>query len=93
MKILMMQSVGTAKGAFNAKQVYDVDSDIAKEWIELGYAVRAGVVERQPLKPLLNVQQLRKGLRNDEPKANSSTKRRARNNNKPKRLDEGRLKR
>jgi hypothetical protein len=42
MKILMMQSVGTAKGAFNANQVYDVDSDTAKEWIELGYAVRAG---------------------------------------------------
>ena len=30
-----MQSVGTAKGAFNANQVYDVDSDTAKEWIDI----------------------------------------------------------
>jgi len=42
MKILMIESVGTKDGAYNEEEVYDVDKDTAKEWVELGYAVRVG---------------------------------------------------
>ena len=42
MKILMIESLCTKDGAFNADEVYDVSKDVAKEWIKLGYAIKVG---------------------------------------------------
>ena len=42
MKILMIQSVCTAKGAFNEDEVYTVDKEQGAEWVKLGYAIKVG---------------------------------------------------
>ena len=42
MKILMIESVCTAKGAFNEDEVYTVDKEQGAEWVKLGYAVKVG---------------------------------------------------
>lgn len=41
----MIESVVTAKGAYNVDEVYEVDSDFGKECVKLGYAVKVGVRE------------------------------------------------
>jgi hypothetical protein len=42
MKIRMMVSVCTAKGAFNEDEIYTVDKEQGAEWVKLGYAVKVG---------------------------------------------------
>jgi hypothetical protein len=42
MKIRMIQSVCTAKGAFNEDEEHTVDQAQGDEWCKLGYAIKVG---------------------------------------------------
>jgi hypothetical protein len=51
MKIRMMVSVCTAKGAFNEGEIYTVDKEQGAEWVKLGYAVKVGSREAAAIAP------------------------------------------